>query len=68
MHGMDHKFLDLDPNSRHLEGLQVGVSTVPLCADRLGRRPWDADLHATMVANGVAVYEKAVLDKNGLWL
>jgi uncharacterized protein (TIGR02679 family) len=47
----------------YLEGLQAGESTVLLRTDRLGSTPWDPDLHTTMVANGVAVYEEALLDK-----
>jgi hypothetical protein len=35
----------------------------PLRTDRLGGTPWDSDLHPTVVANGVAVYEVALLDR-----
>ena len=47
----------------YLEGLERGESAVHLRLDRLGSTPWDPNLHSTMVAKGIAVYEEALLER-----
>jgi Protein of unknown function C-terminus (DUF2399) len=47
----------------YLQGLQHGESAVRLRRDRLGSTPWDPNLHSTMVAKGIAVYEEALLER-----
>jgi uncharacterized protein (TIGR02679 family) len=47
----------------YLEGLQRGESAVRLRRDRLGPTPWDPNLHSTMLAKGIAVYEEALLER-----
>jgi Protein of unknown function C-terminus (DUF2399) len=40
-----------------------GESAVRVRRDRPGSTPWDPNLHSTMVAKGIAIYEEALLER-----